>query len=48
VKIDAIAEVFNLFNRPNWGIGTEEDRSDYLTHTSADNRTAQIGFRVTF
>lgn len=48
VKIDVIGEAFNLFNRPNWGIGTEEDRSDYLQHTSADNRTAQIGFRVTF
>jgi Carboxypeptidase regulatory-like domain/TonB dependent receptor len=48
VKIDAIVEAFNLFNRPNWGIGTEEDRSDYLQHTSAESRSMQAGFRVTF
>ena len=48
VKIDAIVEAFNVFNRPNWGIGTEQDRSDYLTHTSADSRSMQAGFRLTF
>jgi hypothetical protein len=41
-------EAFNLFNRPNWGIGTEQDRSDYLQHTSAEYRSMQAGFRVTF
>jgi hypothetical protein len=48
VKIDAIVEAFDLFNRPNWGIGTEQDRTDYLTHTSAESRSMQAGFRLTF
>ncbi len=48
VKIDAIVEAFDLFNCPNWGIGTEEDRSDYLQHTAAEFRSMQAGFRVTF
>ena len=48
VSVDAIAEVFNLFNRPNWQIGTSENRSDYLQHIDGEYRTAQIGFRLTF
>ncbi len=49
MAIDAIAEVFNLFNRPNWDIGTQEStRSQYLQHTNAQYRSAQIGFRFTF
>jgi hypothetical protein len=48
VKIDAIAEVFNLFNQPNWTIGISENRPDYKQHTSGEYRTAQIGFRFTF
>jgi hypothetical protein len=47
--IDGIAEVFNVFNRPNWGIGTvESNASQYLQHVSAQTRTAQFGFRLTF
>ncbi len=47
--IDGIAEVFNIFNRPNWGIGTvESNASQYLQHVSAQTRTAQFGFRLTF
>ena len=47
--IDGIAEVFNVFNRPNWGIGTvESTASQYLQHVSAQTRTAQFGFRLTF
>jgi hypothetical protein len=47
--IDGIAEVFNVFNRPNWGIGTvESTTSQYLQHVSAQTRTAQFGFRLTF
>jgi len=41
--------VFNVFNRPNWGIGTQESTtSQFLQHTSAQVRTAQFGFRLTF
>ena len=49
VSIDAIAEVFNMFNRPNWTIGTQESTfAQYLRHTNAQYRTAQVGFRLTF
>jgi hypothetical protein len=49
VSIDGIVEVFNMFNRPNWTIGTQESTSaQYLQHTNAQYRTAQVGFRVTF
>jgi hypothetical protein len=47
--IDGIAEVFNVFNRPNFGIGTvESTTSQYLKPVSAQTRTAQFGFRLTF
>jgi len=49
VSVDGIAEVFNMFNRPNWGIGTQESTlTQFLEHTSAQVRTAQFGFRLTF
>jgi hypothetical protein len=49
MAIDAIAEVFNIFNRPNWDIGTQEStRSQYLQHINAQYRSAQVGFRFTF
>ena len=33
-SIDGIAEVFNVFNRPNWGIGTQESTTtQFLQHT---------------
>jgi len=49
VSVDGIAEVFNMFNRPNWGIGTQESTpSQFLQHTTAQVRTAQFGFRLTF
>ena len=48
LSIDAIAEVFNLFNQPNWGIDVQENSSEYLQHTSGEYRTAQFGFRVQF
>jgi hypothetical protein len=49
VSIDGIAEIFNAFNRPNWGIGTQESTvANFLQHTSAQVRTAQFGFRLTF
>jgi hypothetical protein len=48
VAVDAIAEVFNVFNRPNWGVSTTESASNYNQRTSAQFRQAQVGFRVTF
>ncbi len=48
VAIDAIAEVFNLLNSPNWTIGTQENRPDYKQHISGEYRTAQVGIRLTF
>jgi hypothetical protein len=49
VSIDGIVEVFNMFNRPNWTIGTQESTfAQYLQYTNAQYRTAQVGFRLTF
>jgi hypothetical protein len=49
INVDGIAEVFNVFNRPNWGIGTVESQTaQYLQHITAQFRSAQVGFRVTF
>jgi hypothetical protein len=48
VAVDAIGEIFNLFNRPNWTINTEESNAAYLQHTAGEYRTAQVGFRLTF
>jgi carboxypeptidase family protein/TonB-dependent receptor-like protein len=49
LSIDGIAEVFNTFNRPNWGIGTvENNASQYLQHVSAQYRSMQFGFRLMF
>jgi hypothetical protein len=43
-----IGEVFNAFNRPNWGVQTQESAANFGQRTSAQFRTAQVGFRVTF
>ena len=48
VAIDAIAEVFNLFNSPNFTINTTESNAQFMRATSGQNRTAQFGFRLTF
>ena len=49
VAIDAIAEVFNAFNRPNWGDGNQESSvATFGQHTSGQFRSAQVGFRLTF
>ena len=48
-SVDGIAEVFDVFNRHNWGIGTvESNTSQYLQHISAQYRTMQLGFRLAF
>jgi hypothetical protein len=48
VSIDAIAEIFNAFNRANFTIDTVESSATYLQQVSGQNRTAQVGFRLTF
>jgi hypothetical protein len=46
--LEGIAEVFNVFNEENLTITTDESSRQYLQATSGQNRTAQIGFRLTF
>jgi hypothetical protein len=48
VALDGIAEVFNVFNSPNWTISTDESSRQYLQRIAGQNRTAQFGFRLTF
>ena len=49
LSIDGIVEVFNIFNVPNWSIGSEESQAaTYLQHTNAQYRSAQVGFRLMF
>jgi hypothetical protein len=48
VSLDGIAEVFNVFNRPNWGVTNTESSANYNRRTSAQFRSAQVGFRLTF
>jgi hypothetical protein len=48
LSIDGIAEVFNVFNRSNFTVDTQESSSTYLKNASGQYRTAQIGFRLTF
>jgi hypothetical protein len=49
LSVDGIVEVFNIFDRPNWTIGTQESATtQFLQYTNAQYRTAQVGFRVTF
>lgn len=48
IVIEAIAEVFNAFNSPNWTITTVESSPQYMQRTSGQYRTAQFGFRVTY
>jgi carboxypeptidase family protein/TonB-dependent receptor-like protein len=47
-SIDAIAEIFNVFNASNFTLIAEEARSDYNEPVSGQYRTMQFGFRVTF
>jgi hypothetical protein len=48
LAIDGIAEMFNVFNSPNWTINTDESSRQYLQRIAGQNRTAQLGFRLTF
>ena len=49
MALDGIAEVFNLFNRTNYTLGTQESQvSNYLLPTAGQFRTMQFGFRFSF
>jgi hypothetical protein len=53
MALDAIAEVFNVFNRPNYVLGSSESLpANYLQPVTGTNspqyRTMQLGFRLTF
>ena len=48
ISIDGIAEVFNVFNLNNFSIDTVESSATYSTAVTGQNRTAQVGFRLTF
>jgi hypothetical protein len=49
MSFDGIFEVFNLFNRTNYTLGTQESQpANYLKPTAGEYRTAQIGFRFLF
>jgi hypothetical protein len=47
-SIDLLAEAFNVFNRPNWGITTQESSANFGQRTSGQFREVQLGFRLTF
>ena len=48
MSIDVIAEAFNVFNRPNWTIQTQESSADFGKRVTGQYRTMQFGFRLTF
>ena len=48
VSLDGIAEVFNVFNSPNWTLNSDQANRQYNQRISGENRTAQLGFRLTF
>ena len=48
IQFDVMAESFNLFNRRNYRLGTQESALNYNKPTSAEYRTWQFGFRLAF
>ena len=48
VSADLIAEAFNVFNRKNYTVGTNEANSQYGKPVSGQFRTMQFGFRMLF
>jgi len=48
IGVDGIAEVFNLFDSPNWTIETTESNRQFGQAVLGEFRRAQVGFRVTF
>ena len=48
VAIDGIAEVFNVFDNANFTLNTTESSASYNRPSTAQFRSAQVGFRLTF
>jgi hypothetical protein len=48
LSVDLMAEAFNVFNRKNYTLGTNEANSQYGKPTSGQFRTMQFGFRMAF
>jgi hypothetical protein len=49
VQVDVMAEMFNLFNKENYILGTQESNTlQYGKPVSGQFRTMQFGFRVGF
>jgi hypothetical protein len=48
VAIDLMADAFNLFNRSNFELETQESSLDYGEPATGQYRSMQFGFRVTF
>jgi hypothetical protein len=47
-SIDVMAEAFNVFNRPNYRLETEESNRQFNQRIAGQFRTMQFGFRLTF
>jgi hypothetical protein len=48
-SFDVIADVFNIFNRPNWTVGVNEATpAQFLQHVNGTFRTMQFGFRLSY
>jgi hypothetical protein len=48
-SFDLIADVFNIFNRPNWTVGENElTAAQFMQHTNGTYRSMQFGFRLTY
>jgi hypothetical protein len=48
-SFDVIADVINVFNRPNWTVGENEaTTAQFLQHVNGTFRSAQFGFRLTY
>jgi hypothetical protein len=48
VSVDLMAEAFNVFNRKNYTVGTNEANTQYGLPVSGQYRTMQFGFRTSF
>jgi hypothetical protein len=49
VRSICIADVFNVFNRPNWTVGENEaTAAQFLQHTNGTFVRMQVGFRLTY
>jgi hypothetical protein len=48
VALDGIAELFNVFNSPNWTVETQESSAQFGRNITGEYRRAQFGFRLTF